>query len=33
VKGQTVAGHFYYKLLDTPRGRPTGDIMGGGEGA
>jgi GNAT superfamily N-acetyltransferase len=33
VKGRTVAGHFYTKLLDNPRGRPTGDIMGGIEGA
>jgi RimJ/RimL family protein N-acetyltransferase len=33
VKGQTVAGHFYYKLLDLARGRPTSDIMGGIEGA
>jgi len=28
VAGQTVAGHFYYKRLDPPRGRPTGDILG-----
>jgi RimJ/RimL family protein N-acetyltransferase len=33
VKGQTVAGHFYYKLLDLARGRPTSDIMGGIESA
>lgn len=33
VKGQTVAGHFYFKLLAPARGRPTGEIMGGIEGA
>lgn len=33
VKGRTVAGHFYTKLLAPARGRPTGDIMGGIEGA
>jgi hypothetical protein len=33
VKGQTVAGHFYMKLLDNIRGRPIGDIMGDVEGA
>ncbi|MBC9209955.1 GNAT family N-acetyltransferase [Roseomonas aerophila] len=22
VRGQTVSGHYYYKLLETPRGRP-----------
>ena len=31
VRGQTVAGHFYYKLLQPPgRGRSTGQVMGGG---
>lgn len=30
VRGQTVAGHFYYKLLQPPgRGRSTGQVMGG----
>lgn len=33
VKGQTVAGQYYYKLLDPARGRPTGDILGDIEGA
>jgi RimJ/RimL family protein N-acetyltransferase len=28
VRGQTVPGHYYYKLLEPPRGRPTGDILG-----
>ncbi|MBY0331713.1 MAG: GNAT family N-acetyltransferase [Acetobacteraceae bacterium] len=27
VKGRTVAGHFYYKLLEPGRGRSTGDLM------
>jgi ribosomal protein S18 acetylase RimI-like enzyme len=30
VDGQTVAGHFYYKRLEPPRGRPAGDIFPGG---
>jgi hypothetical protein len=33
VKGQTVAGQYYYKLLDPARGRPTGDVLGDIEGA
>jgi RimJ/RimL family protein N-acetyltransferase len=33
VRGQTVPGHYYYKLLEPPRGRPTGDILGRLEGA
>jgi RimJ/RimL family protein N-acetyltransferase len=33
VKGQTVAGQYYYKLLDLARGRPTGDVLGDIEGA
>jgi RimJ/RimL family protein N-acetyltransferase len=28
VRGQTVAGHFYYKLLEPGRGRSTGQVMG-----
>jgi hypothetical protein len=27
VRGQTVAGHFYYKLLEPGRGRSTGDLF------
>ena len=29
VDGRTVAGHFYHKLLEPGRGRPTGRLMGG----
>ena len=33
VRGQTVAGHYYYKLLEPPgRGRSTGRVIGGGGG-
>ena len=28
VKGRTVPGHYYYKLLEPGRGRSTGQIMG-----
>jgi len=28
VRGQTVAGHFYYKLLEPGRGRSTDQVMG-----
>ena len=28
VNGRTVAGHFYYKLLEPGRGRSTGKVMG-----
>ena len=31
VRGQTVAGHYYYKLLEPGRGRPTEQVMGRGE--
>ena len=32
VRGQTVAGHYYYKLLEPPgRGRSTEQVMGRGE--
>ena len=30
VRGQTVAGHYYYKLLEPGRGRSTEQVMGGG---
>jgi RimJ/RimL family protein N-acetyltransferase len=30
VRGQTVAGHFYYKLLEPGRGRSTGKLLGEG---
>jgi ribosomal protein S18 acetylase RimI-like enzyme len=30
VDGRTVAGHFYYKLLEPGRGRSTGAIIGNG---
>jgi ribosomal protein S18 acetylase RimI-like enzyme len=30
VEGRTVAGHFYYKLLEPGRGRSTGAIIGNG---
>jgi RimJ/RimL family protein N-acetyltransferase len=30
VKGRTVAGHFYYKLLEPGRGRTTGHLMARG---
>ena len=33
VRGQTVAGHYYYKLLEPGRGRSTGQVMGRGENA
>ncbi|WP_270935089.1 GNAT family N-acetyltransferase [Falsiroseomonas oryzae] len=29
VDGRTVAGHFYYKLLEPGRGRSTGSLIGG----
>jgi ribosomal protein S18 acetylase RimI-like enzyme len=29
VKGQTVAGRFYFKTLEPGRGRPTGDLIDG----
>ncbi len=29
VEGRTVAGHFYYKLLEPGRGRSTESLMGG----
>ncbi|WP_372624301.1 GNAT family N-acetyltransferase [Falsiroseomonas sp.] len=29
VDGRTVAGHFYFKLLEPGRGRPTESIIGG----
>lgn len=29
VEGRTVAGHFYYKLLEPGRGRTTGSLIGG----
>jgi ribosomal protein S18 acetylase RimI-like enzyme len=29
VKGQTVAGRFYYKMLEPGRGRSTGELMDG----
>ncbi len=32
VNGQTVAGHYYCKLLEPGRGRSTGQVMGGGGG-
>jgi RimJ/RimL family protein N-acetyltransferase len=33
VRGQTVSGHFYHKLLQPPgRGRSTGQVVGGGAG-
>jgi RimJ/RimL family protein N-acetyltransferase len=28
VRGQTVAGHYYYKLLEPGRGRTTGQLLG-----
>ena len=28
VDGRTVAGHFYFKLLEPGRGRSTGQVMG-----
>jgi ribosomal protein S18 acetylase RimI-like enzyme len=28
VRGQTVAGLFYYRLLEVPGGRPTGEALG-----
>jgi ribosomal protein S18 acetylase RimI-like enzyme len=28
VNGQTVAGYFYYRLLEVPGGRPTGRALG-----
>lgn len=31
VRGQTVAGHYYYKLLEPGRGRTTGSLMGEGQ--
>jgi ribosomal protein S18 acetylase RimI-like enzyme len=30
VEGRTVAGHFYYKLLEPGRGRSTESLIGGG---
>lgn len=32
VRGQTVAGHFYYKLLEPGRGRSTAQALGGAVG-
>jgi ribosomal protein S18 acetylase RimI-like enzyme len=29
VEGRTVAGHYYYKLIEPGRGRSTGSLMGG----
>lgn len=31
VRGQTVAGHYYHKLLEPGRGRSTDQVMGRGE--
>jgi hypothetical protein len=28
VRGQTVAGHYYYKLLEPGRGRSTEQVIG-----
>ena len=29
VEGKTVAGHYYYKLIEPGRGRSTGKLIGG----
>jgi ribosomal protein S18 acetylase RimI-like enzyme len=31
VRGQTVAGHYYFKLLEPGRGRATGALIGDGQ--